>query len=263
MPGRQCDGEAGRDHGALARCDGHGCIGLHRCDQIEPGRVLALVGRKRQVGAVRQPHRREARILLTLRLPPSPPAMRATSARATSSFDCGGQDSTPRAVTRCTLLRSPPMTPRRGRDVVGHDPVAALACKLCLRMFDDVIGLGREADHQPRPRARAVRHGRQDIGVFNEAEARRSAASLLDLAARPASPPANRRPPPQTPRRRRAAPASPRASISLRGHDLHHPRRRRGSGTLTGPDTSVTSAPAAAAAAAMAWPCLPDERLAM
>src|SRR5262249_46470341 len=36
-----------------------------------------------------------------------------------------------------------------------------------------------------------------------------------------------------------------------------------GSGRLTGPDTSVTSAPAAAAAAAMAWPCLPDERLAM
>ncbi len=35
-----------------------------------------------------------------------------------------------------------------------------------------------------------------------------------------------------------------------------------GSGKLTGPLTSVTSAPARAAAAAMAWPCLPDERLA-
>ena len=36
-----------------------------------------------------------------------------------------------------------------------------------------------------------------------------------------------------------------------------------GSGNVTGPETSVTSAPAAAAARAMAWPCLPEERLAM
>src|SRR5213595_3642742 len=33
-----------------------------------------------------------------------------------------------------------------------------------------------------------------------------------------------------------------------------------GSGRWTGPETSVTSAPAAAAAAAMEWPCLPEER---
>ena len=36
-----------------------------------------------------------------------------------------------------------------------------------------------------------------------------------------------------------------------------------GSGIPTGPETSVTAAPARAAAAAMAWPCRPDERLAM
>src|SRR5262249_54431957 len=36
-----------------------------------------------------------------------------------------------------------------------------------------------------------------------------------------------------------------------------------GSGTLTGPETSVTSAPASAAGAAVAWPCLPGERLAV
>ena len=36
-----------------------------------------------------------------------------------------------------------------------------------------------------------------------------------------------------------------------------------GSGKFTGPLTSVTAAPARAAAAAMAWPCLPDERLAI
>ncbi len=36
-----------------------------------------------------------------------------------------------------------------------------------------------------------------------------------------------------------------------------------GSRKSTGPETSVTSAPAACAAAAMAKPCLPEERLAM
>ena len=35
-----------------------------------------------------------------------------------------------------------------------------------------------------------------------------------------------------------------------------------GSGRLTGPDTRITSAPAVAAARAMAWPCFPDERFA-
>ena len=36
-----------------------------------------------------------------------------------------------------------------------------------------------------------------------------------------------------------------------------------GSGTVTGPDTSVTLAPASWSASAMAWPCRPEERLAM
>ena len=36
-----------------------------------------------------------------------------------------------------------------------------------------------------------------------------------------------------------------------------------GSGTVTGPLTSVTSAPSCARAAAMAWPCLPEEWLEM
>ena len=36
-----------------------------------------------------------------------------------------------------------------------------------------------------------------------------------------------------------------------------------GSGRRTGPETSVVRAPSAASAVAMAWPCLPDERLAM
>src|SRR5712691_1177691 len=72
--------------------------------------MLALIGRQRQVGGVRQPHHPDLDFAHGL-APASVSAMRATSARATSSFDCGGHDSTPRAVTRCTVLRSPPMTP--------------------------------------------------------------------------------------------------------------------------------------------------------
>src|SRR5215813_13402930 len=79
-------------------------------DRGEPGRVRALIGWERQIGGVREPH--DPNFDLVHRLTPaSVSAMRATSARATSSFDCGGHDSTPCAVTRCTVLRSPPMTP--------------------------------------------------------------------------------------------------------------------------------------------------------
>ncbi len=54
-------------------------------------------------------------------------------------------------------------------------------------------------------------------------------------------------------------------------HPVQHVARRfhritvtpAGSRNSTGPETSVTSAPAARAAAAMAKPCLPEERLAI
>src|SRR5262245_3252953 len=108
--GRQRDGNTGRNHRPFARRDDHGRVGRYRSHQVEPGRVLALISRQRQVGAVRQPTHADLDFAHAL-APASWSAMRATSARATSSFDCGGQDSTPLAVTRWTALRSPPMTP--------------------------------------------------------------------------------------------------------------------------------------------------------
>ena len=53
------------------------------------------------------------------------------------------------------------------------------------------------------------------------------------------------------------------AAIMSRAVVTRTVRMPSGSGKFTGPETSVTSAPAWAAAAAMAWPCLPDERLAI
>jgi hypothetical protein len=53
--GRQCHAKAGRDHGVLARGEHHrGAVGDGR-HQVQPGRELALVGRQRQVGRVREP----------------------------------------------------------------------------------------------------------------------------------------------------------------------------------------------------------------
>src|SRR5262249_61659469 len=84
--------------------------GGHRRHQSEPGCQLALIGGKRKAGGVGQPHDLD-RDFVHARIPTSASAMRSTNARATSSLDCGGQDSTPSAVTRWTVLMSPPMTP--------------------------------------------------------------------------------------------------------------------------------------------------------
>src|ERR1043166_9082555 len=89
-------------------------LGLrNRGEQIHPGRVGALTGRQRQALAMRK--------LFYLHLDAhvaTAPAMRATSAVATSSLVITGQESTlmsrPARVSRCTVLRSPPITPLAG-----------------------------------------------------------------------------------------------------------------------------------------------------
>ena len=189
-------------------------------------------------------------------------AMRATSAWATASFDCGGQASTPSAVTICTVLRSPPMTPDSADTSLATIQSQPLRRELGLGVRDEVIGLGGKSDNQSRPAGFAVRDRRQDVGILNQPQFRRAAVLLLDLAGVGLARRANRRPRRQTPLHRPAALWSLRSSIS-RAVSTLTTFTPAGSGRLTGPDTSVTSAPAAAAAAAMAWPCLPDERLAM
>src|SRR5271169_6152955 len=103
-PGRQCERDPGWDCRLGAGRQNNRSVGRNGCVEVETGREGALIGGQRQVGAVRQacnPQVQDHRAA----------AMRSTSICATSSFDCSGQASTPRAVMRCTLLRSPPMTP--------------------------------------------------------------------------------------------------------------------------------------------------------
>ena len=187
-------------------------------------------------------------------------AMRATSARATSSLDCGGQSSTRVGGDEMNGVAVAAHDAGRRRNIVGDDPVAALAGELRLGVGDDVVGLGRKAYDQPRPAGLAMRDGGEDVGVLHEFDGRRP-AMLLDLAAALIC--CGRQSATAAAKTATSAGSafSTAASIS-RAVSTCTTDTPGGSGRLTGPLTSITSAPAAAAAAAMAWPCLPDERLA-
>ena len=189
-------------------------------------------------------------------------AMRADQHRATSSFDCVGQISTPLALIRWMVLRSPPIDAGFGRDVVGHDPVAALAPKLGRGVLDHLLGLGREADDELRPLRLELADRRQDVGILDKRELRRAARRPSSVSARPPPPCASRRPRRRKCRHRPAAPPR-RSAASARAVSTCTVFTPGGSGKFTGPVTSVTVAPAAAAARAIAWPCLPEERFAM
>jgi len=52
---RQGHAKAGRDHGVLARAQHHWGVTGDRSHQVEPSRELALVGRQRKIGRVREP----------------------------------------------------------------------------------------------------------------------------------------------------------------------------------------------------------------
>ena len=74
--------------------------------------------------------------------------MRATRFFATASFDCAGQDSTPDCRDEVHRVVVAAHRAAFRRDVVRHDPVAALALQLGLGVLDHLLGLGREADHE-------------------------------------------------------------------------------------------------------------------
>ena len=98
--------------------------------------------------------------------PFSAAATRAIRVRATSSFDCEGQDSTPAAVTRCTVLRSPPITPVGGETSLATIQSQPLRFSFDLRVLDHLLGLSGKSDHELRPAAFQFRHGREDVGIL-------------------------------------------------------------------------------------------------
>ena len=145
------------------------------------------------------------------------------------------------------------------RDVVGDDPVAALARALGLRMLDHIFGLGGKADDELRP-ASARGEAGEDVGILGASASAGGPSAFLSLAgggstrqsataatSMAASAAARLRPPPpsRAPSRRR------------RG------RRRPASAARPGRRRASPRAPSSASASAIAKPCLPDERLAM
>src|SRR6516225_3379789 len=259
-PCGQRERKPGRDCGAAARRDDDGGAGRHRGDEVEPGRVRALIGRERQVGGVREPH--DPNFDFAHRLAPaSVSAMRAMSARATSSFDCGGHDSTPCAVTRCTVLRSPAMAPPSAETSLARiqsQPLRASFALACSIMCS--VSAAKPMTRRGRLRASwatvARISGFSVSASFGDPPAPFLILFACGLAARQSATAAA-----NTATSAGSALATA-ASMSC-ALVILTTATPGGSGTLTGPDTSVTSAPASAAAAAMAWPCLPEERSAM
>src|SRR3546814_21152657 len=59
------------------------------------------------------------------------------------------------------------------RDIVGEDPVAALARAFGLSVGNDVLGLGGEADDQSRPAVPGLRQPGEDVGVLGDRKSTR------------------------------------------------------------------------------------------
>ncbi len=92
------DCDSGGNHGAATGREFDWRLGWHRREQIESCCKCTLIGRQWQVSGVGQPD--DAHFGSHGFAPPTVAAMRSISARATSSFDCGGQDSTLSALIR-------------------------------------------------------------------------------------------------------------------------------------------------------------------
>ena len=190
-------------------------------------------------------------------------AMRSASRSAVASLAIRGQGSAPAAVIERHGVLGAAHDAGRRADVVGEDPVGALARALGGGVGDDVVGLGGEADDEARPAARgAVATVRRMSGFSAQLSAgglpeasfftfeplasvtRQSATAAAKIATSAGSA------------------ASTAASISA-AVSTSTTAAPGGRGASAGPVTKVTRAPRRASAAAIAVPWRPDERLAM
>src|SRR4051794_37265683 len=256
----QCDHEAGRDQRMLAKAERDRCFTWNRGQQIEPGGIRALVGRQRQAPAVRQ----------LLHLQPDAhvatvSAMRVISAAATSSLVIAGQESTlispPSRFNRCTVLRSPPITP-----VAGETSLATIQSQPLRLSFALALSIRCSVSA-----AKPITSGGRLSGSFATV-ARTSGFSTSCSGGIAMSVFLSFCAPSRATRQSATAAAKIATSTGRadstccnmsRAVSTCTARTPGGSSSPTGPVTKVTSAPAACAAAAIAKPCLPEDRLAM
>src|SRR5205807_9641988 len=67
------------------------------------------------------------------------------------------------------------------RDIIGENPVAALAFQLEAGVLDDLVGLRREADDESRAIVAALRDAGEYIRVLGKTEHRRATSVLFQL----------------------------------------------------------------------------------
>ena len=144
-------------------------VGRHRGEQIEAGGERALVGRQRQVCAVRQPHDRDIGVHWSS--PAKAAAMRAISIAATSSLGLRrpGLDAVGRHQFDGVAVAAHDAGSRR--NVVGEDPVAALARQLGAWHWRR-RSRSRRQSRSPvcgRSRLRCATVD-EDVGIFGERE---------------------------------------------------------------------------------------------
>lgn len=122
-----------------------------------------------------------------------------------------------------------------------------------------MLRLGSEADDQSGT-VRRGGDGGENVGIFDQRQRRSGTAILLHLLPRRLDPPVG------DGGDHHGGIGGQRVGDRLRhvarGFDIHAGNTRR-VGSVTGPATSVTRAPSAASAPAIAKPCRPEERLAM
>ena len=145
--------------------------------------------------------------------------------------------------------------------VIGDNEIDALAGEFFARMMQEVLGLGCEADDESGPPLPARGDVGENIGILDEPELR-GAPPFCFLILPPAAS-TRQSATAAAPMKTSAGKAALTAASISRAVSMRRVSTPAGSGRLTGPVTSVTRAPACAAAAAIAWPCLPEERLAI
>src|SRR5690606_6949657 len=130
---RQRNGEAGRHHRAFTEGKRERFAFRQRGDQVHAGSAFRLIARQRQAFAMRQALHANINLgshaLVSLLEKCS--AIRRARRSATACLGRSGQSSWPAPVMRCTVLRSPPITP-----VAGETSFATIQSQRLRARFD-------------------------------------------------------------------------------------------------------------------------------
>src|SRR5262249_42398175 len=271
--GRQLEHQAGGNEGALSGRQPDRLLGGEGGDEIHAGGAVAFIARQSQPARVRQTCGADGRLL---RLAPwwlaghvaavcsaSHAAARASRRRATSALASSGQSSTSVAVTRCTVLRSPPMMPVCGDTSLARIQSAPLALRfLRADSTTAVVSAAKPMTSGGRLPGGAVAMLLR-ISGFSTSSSRGAPAWLpflivseACLATRQSATAAAKMATSQGSALRTACSICCAVSTATSSTPV-------GAASWLGPEMSVTRAPSACAAAAMAVPCLPEERLAI